>query len=219
MSMRVRKPITAELVGGKGNRQRLWDAIRRLGIDCTWRRREVCKAANVHDSAAETYLQGLEAAGYIALDRIDPSERVRGTAKGVHYYRLVRDAGAEAPRVTRDGKPVTQGLRQEQMWRALRMIKADTNARELAAHASSSTAPVSAVAAEDYLRTLQVAGYLDITREQPAREGGYRYRLKPARNTGPRPPMICRTQAVYDPNEHRVVWQREVTEEDCLYGR
>jgi hypothetical protein len=41
-----------------------------------------------------------------------------------------------------------------------------------------------------------------------------RFRFNPARNTGPRPPMIQRTKAVYDPNLGQVVWQEE-PDHDC----
>ena len=60
--------------------------------------------------------------GYIARD---PAPVPRG---GTIKWHFVRDNGAEAPRVRRDGSPVTQDLGQEQMWRALRMLRGDINA-------------------------------------------------------------------------------------------
>lgn len=220
----------SELVGGKGNRQRLWEAMRaRRGQ--TWTRYDICRAANVDDRTAESYFQGLLAAEIIVIAEViadvpvaGRSSRHRGAIKGVRQYKLVKDTGAEAPRVNRKGKAVTQGLAQEQMWRTLRLLKCDCNARELAAHASTGTVPVAHAAAADYLRTLAAAGYLECTREQrhnPNLRGGsqgMRYRLKITRDTGPRPPMICRTHAVFDANENRIVWQPEITDEDAIYG-
>ena len=45
-----------------------------------------------------------------------------------------------------------------------------------------------------------------------------RYRL--IRNTGPRPPMVQRIDAIYDPNLGAVVWTRQdITEEEAIYGK
>jgi hypothetical protein len=217
-----RKPAVLEMIGGKGNRQRLWDAIRHHGTETTWTKREVCKAARVDDETANSYFQGLKAAGYIEIDSHSKTDRHRGVVQGVRSYRLVRDIGAEAPRLRRNGEPVTQGLAQEQMWRTLRMLKGDINPRELAAHATTTAATVCESAARDYLQSLHLAGYLTITRAEDkhaiAGTGTRRYQLNPQRNTGPRPPMVCRTSAVFDPNENRIVWQKPVTEEDAIYG-
>jgi hypothetical protein len=214
----TRKPITDELVGGKGRRQRIWEFIRNQRG--SWSRDAIYIALKINDATSETYLLGLLAAGYIALADTQPERKTKATC----LYVLVRDAGAEAPRVTRDGKPVTQGLAQEQMWRTLRLLKGDIDARELSIHASTNQVKVAETAARDYLINLDAAGYLEVTQEcshNPKRAKGNlrRYRLKASRNTGPRPPMVCRTHAVYDPNEHRIVWQPELTEEDAIYGR
>lgn len=218
-----RKNVALEMVGGKGKRQRLWEEIRsRKGK--TWTRAELCDKTRINDGTADTYLACLLAGGIIDVDHVDEPV-YRGVAKGKVHYRLVRDVGAEAPRLNKKGEPVTQGLAQEQMWRTLRLLKTDCNARELAAHASTPSVVVAASAASDYLQMLDAAGYLDCTREHhhhPGKRGGIqakRYRLKPVRNTGPRPPMVCRTKAVFDPNENRIVWQPVVTEEDAIYGR
>ncbi len=202
-----RKPAHLELVGGKGPRQRIWDLIRarRDGFTAS----EVTPG-DVPVATARTYLQSLLAGGHIAL----VGELVRFEAC---RWRLVVDAGAEAPRVRRDGTPVTMGLAQEQMWRTLRMLKGDTCARELAAHASTPEIPVRESAAADYLNHLHHASYMECTRPHvKGRAGRARYRL--ISNTGPRPPMVCRADAVYDPNLGKTVWVRSVTEEDAIYG-
>lgn len=217
-----RKPIT-EHIGGKGPRQHIWEAIRTLvaaGYEAfdendiyrtlPGKVRLVVKEDNVRD-----YRTGLVAAGILAL--VAP----RVARRSLATYRLVKDEGIEAPRVRRDGTRVTQGLAQEQMWRTLRMVSADTNGHELAAHASTPAIPVAEVAARDYLQVLFHAGYLICTKEgKGTGKGGIqaRFRLKPARNTGPRPPMVCRTRVVYDPNEDKVVWSPVVTDEDAIHG-
>ena len=212
-----RKPVT-EYIGGKGPRQLIWEAIRaRAGSE--WTRYQIARAADVEDSTVKTYLQALEKAGIIGRAS---EERISNVASEISYL-LVRDEGLEAPRLRRDGSRVTQGFAQEAMWRALRIVPGDLNAIELAWHASTVDNPVAPSSAEHYLSSLNLAGYLICTQigrglGKPGKGMPARYRLKPARNTGPRPPMICRTKVVYDPNEDKVVWAPFVTDEDAIYG-
>lgn len=203
-----RKPAHLELAGGKGPRQRIWDEIRKT-------RSEPFEVAAVTPGSvpldtARTYVRSLCKAGYLGDVQVIASNRA--------HYILIRDAGLEAPRVRRDGSPVTMGLAQEQMWRTLRLLAGDTNSRELAAHASTPEVPVSPVAAADYLRTLHCANYLQCTKEgKGTGRGGILARYRLISNTGPRPPMVCRADALYDPNLGATVWVRPVTEEDALY--
>lgn len=210
-----RKPITT-YAGGKGPRQLIWEAIRARTED--WTRYQIARAADVEDNTLNTYMQALLKAGIVEK----ASETRISNVATEATYRLVRDEGLEAPRLRRDGSRVTQGLAQEQMWRTLRLLQCDTNARELAAHAASSEVPVTESAAEHYLAALHTAGYLACTREgkglgRAGRGQQARYRLLPARNTGPRPPMVCKLHVVYDANEDRVVHAPTVTDEDAIY--
>lgn len=212
-----RKPITT-YAGGKGPRQRIWEAIRaEQGV--AWTRYHIARATGVEDATLTTYVQALHKAGIV--EKVGEAPIGNLAAEG--QWRLARDEGLEAPRLRRDGSRVTQGLAQEAMWRTLRLIKDDTNARELAAHAGTGAIPVADGSAKDYLLALFHAGYLIRTRAgkglgKPGKGLPARYRLNPARNTGPRPPMICRTKVVYDPNEDKVVWAPMVTDEDAIYG-
>ena len=207
----ARKPVNLELAGGKGLRQRIWERIRaRRGKDFS-----LAEITIGHEvvSTVRDYIRGLEAAGHIAVTR----EYSLHTAK---RWKLVRDNGVEAPRVRRDGTPVTMGLAQEQMWRALRMLKSDTNARELAAHASTPQIPVAESAAGDYLRNLCQASYLECTQEGKGRgRGGIQARFRLVKNTGPRPPMVQRVDAIFDPNLGAVVWIKPISEETAIYGK
>lgn len=216
-----RKPIT-ELIGGKGNRQHIWEAIRSLSPTLeSFTDRDIWSALPqavreaIDKPIISDYRKCLVAASILKVER-------EHTARTTAAFSLVKDEGIEAPRVRRDGSRVTQGLAQEQMWRTLRMLTADTNGRELAAHASTPAIPVSEMAALDYLIVLNAAGYLIRTKEgKGTGKGGVqaRYRLKASRNTGPRPPMVCRTKVVYDPNEDKVVYTPRVTDEDATYGK
>jgi hypothetical protein len=213
----ARKPAPLELAGGKGLRQRIWDRMRKIKADGAFGINDLLVGDEIESIAtAREYLAGLLRAGFIAIS-------VPRAGNRPALYRLVHDIGAEAPRVRKDGTPVTLGLAQEQMWRTLCMLGGDINARELAAHASTDAVPVRESAACDYLRNLYKAGYL---RQTAAGKGigrgrggtGVQSRYRLVRHTGPRPPMICRAHAVYDPNLDRVVWRDAVTEEDAIYG-
>lgn len=210
-----RKPAPIELAGGKGLRQRLWDRIRAA-------REPFAVADLLHggedESTAREYITGLFNARYLGVVR---AAVIRGSAdqRCPALYSLVRDVGAEAPRVRRDGTPVTQGMAQEQMWRTLRMMRGDINARELAAHASTPQVPVSPIAANDYLRHLRAAGYLAETMHgQGTGRGGVQSRYRLRLDTGPRAPMVCRAHCLYDPNRDETILLRNANEEDAIYG-
>ena len=211
-----RKPIHLEMRGGKGPRQRIWEVIRGDGlvvVGGTFTITQVCLAARVEEHQARDYCTGLERAGYIARD---PAPVPRG---GTVTWHFVRDNGAEAPRVRRDGSPVTQGLGQEQMWRALRMLRgSDINARELAAHASTPAVAVKESTAGAYLRALAAAGYLTVTAQGKGKgQGGVLARYRLSRDAGPKPPMVTRCDGVFDPNVG-TLWVQPVTEEGLIYG-
>lgn len=207
----ARKPAHLELAGGKGLRQRLWERMR------AWKGAFGYADITVGAECVETvrdYVLGLERAGFLAVAK--PAGH-----RTPKLWRLAHDVGAEAPRVRRDGTPVTMGLGQEQMWRTLRLLDGDVNAIELAAGASTPQIPVRESAAADYLHNLHRAGYLTETRKgHGTGRGGVRSRYRLAQDTGPRPPMVGRTRVVYDPNLGRVVWHdAAVTEEEIIYGR
>lgn len=218
----ARKPVTT-YAGGIGPRQMIWNAIRSMAHS----KRPVftdlqvivfveeAHAVTLHPDTVRDYRKNLIAAGIL---RVVGSKRVgRHT---VHSFELITDEGLDAPRVRRDGSRVTQGLAQEQMWRTLRMTKGDINGRELAAHASTSTVPVVESAAKDYLAHLHAAEYLLCTEAGKGIGcGGKLARYRLIRNTGPKPPMVQKTDAIYDPNLDEVVWVRPVNEETAIYGR
>ena len=216
----ARKPVTA-YAGGQGPRQRIWNAIRLLNrqSDEPFSEHRIWGATvgsqtDIELSAVRDYRRCLIAAGILEQVTQPEHRYVEAT------YRLAVDEGVEAPRLRKDGSRVTQGLAQEQMWRTLRTIKGDTNARELAAHASTSQIAVAESAAKDYIKNLLIAGYLVVT--DGAKGVGRRNRLARYRlikNTGPRPPMVQKTDAIYDPNLDEVVWVRPVNEETAIYGR
>lgn len=209
-----RRPAQMEMVGGKGSRQRAWEAIRKHAgafICC-----QIARRAKVEPDTLYTYLLSLQRAGFVECEKQEGAVSVLTSAK----WTLIRDNGIEAPRLTRDGKPVTQGLGNEAMWRSMRII-GEFNTTELAAHAATSGIKVSEETAKTYIGDLKKAGYLTVVAEVRSRGFGKgnvqaRYRLAPGKYTGPRPPMIQRTKSVYDPNLGKVVWQEEPVNDDDL---
>lgn len=204
-----RKPAHLEMVGGKSKRQRMWEAIRAHRQHFVLL--EIARIADADLDTTKTYLQALEKGGFIVL--LNPT-------RGGHdekRWQLVQDNGLEAPRLTKAGKPVVQGLSNEQMWRTMRIVKHDFNARELAGLASTATVTVNVDAAKKYLKHLADAGYLTVVSLGKGRgQGGVqsRYQFNQQRYSGPRPPMIQRTKSVYDPNLGKVVWQQETDDDE-----
>lgn len=196
-----RKRIDLEMQGTKGNRQRIWEAIRvnPEGFKIFG----LTRCADVSDITLRRYLRALLKGGYL--------EVVSGTKLDDQILRLLKDVGAEAPAIKNDGGVNVAGQGTEAMWRSLRIL-GELNAVELAEQASAvvKTTPETA---KSYLKWLNRAGYLVVVdRGGPGRHA--RYRLTQSKNTGPRPPMIQKIGQVFDPNLGEVVFRQPAKEYD-----
>lgn len=183
-------------------RQAIWEEIRKKG-DWAFTSTELDIALEA--SSIRDYLTGLCKAGYLEA----VSKGKRGES---NVYRLVNDCGVDAPRVRKDGTPVTQGQGRQQMWNSMRIIKQFT-AADLAFNATTDELKVAENEARDYCKMLCHAGYLKvITQGKPGHKAGTgsrsRYMLIPTMWTGPQSPQIQRTRQVYDPNLKKVIWNR-----------
>jgi len=204
----ARSSAEMEMTGGKSPRQRVWDVIRKCpaAIDP----RNIKTAAAVSESVVRDYLRALSNGGYIEV----VTEAHVNKLCVRRIYRLVRDCGVEAPRLTKSGEEVKQGSVNEAMWSTLRrMFKAESvDYRQLAAFASTKLNPVPEGTAKAYVLALAAAGYLECV--QPANNGrnsaAARYRLRAEMESGRRAPMIQRTKTVFDPNWNKVVWAEKV---------
>lgn len=185
----ARQPINE--ISALQTREALWAVIRTVGRPFTAtevRHQTRCSAGQVGE-----YLKGLLAAGILALDY---DAKAPGNPPGTaHRYTLARDMGVDAPRVRRDGSLVTQGSGRDNMWQTMRALKRFT-AFDLHLFAATDDHPIALNEAEYYCRFLALAGYL------VKAAGSYRLVMV----HGPKPPMIQRVKAVYDPNLGRVVW-------------
>jgi hypothetical protein len=191
-----RKPADLQMLGGKSNRQRIWEALRkrRDGVSVY----DLARAAEVDDGTVLTFLRCLIAGDYVLR---------HGKSYSTATYTLKKDVGAEAPRLNRDGTLNTQGQGVEAMWRSLRIL-GELDAADLAVSAGASGVEVSLNTARSYLAWLTKAGYVRQigTSYRGAHGGLNRYRLCPQHNTGPLPPMIQRVGQVFDPNLGKVVF-------------
>lgn len=170
-------------------RQAVWEAIRTFGEFTV---RQLREETTLNIETVREYVIGLENAGYIErtdfLVKFEP-----------HRWRLIKDIGHEAPRVRKDGTPVTSGKGRENMWNAMRIMRVFT-ARELAVAARTPDCHVKESTAADYAKHLWHAGYL-----RKNEDGSYR--MLPTAYTGPKAPMIQRTKVVWDPNQNKIRWR------------
>lgn len=174
-------------------RQAIWDWIRAWHGSFTVN--DILMAVRLEPSSVNEYLTGLcnSPEKYLTA-RKNPSRGV------LTQYVLNNDTGHDAPRVRKDGTPVTMGQGRLQMWNAMQVLKVFTP-RDLAFNASTDTHTVAESEAKTYCAALCKAGYL-------VGLAGQRYSLIPTMWTGPHPPQIQRTKQVYDPNLKKVVWAR-----------
>lgn len=182
----------ARLLIDKSNpgRDMLWAAMRSRGEDA-FSVSEIAGSTGANTKTARDYCNGLTAAGYLKADPPSAGQPAR--------WRLVRDIGHEAPRVRRDGTPVTQGNVNEQLWRGMYILKEFTYLDLI----ETASVEIPVETAKAYCKMLLATGYLRVLRKaDPAKNCVARYRL--IRNNGPKPPQVQRVKRVYDPNSREV---------------
>lgn len=192
----MRRPARLERAGPLTPRDRIWSAIRALQEFSV---ADVMHLSEVRDDTALSYLRALERAQYVEAA---PSSHYAARRREFRRYRLVRDVGAHAPRVTADGEPVRQGRGREAMWNYMRRAREDFSWRDVAYFASTPETRIAPDEAQYYCRALERAGYLRIV--SPSRGGRngtpVRYRFAAGRDTGPRAPIVTRAKEVMDAN-------------------
>jgi len=207
---RGRKPV--ELISAAGYitpQDAVWKAIRELkkfSIDTLERNISKKAVEEINSSTVESYITRLRRGGYIEI-----IDKEKGRYKGVttrFIYKLINDTGVRAPRLKKDGTASTQGRGRENMWRAMKMLNT-FNRVELCEVASVNGVVVKEASAIDYITHLHKAGYLRrVNKCNCALGEKARYQLLKSKNTGALPPMIQRTNQVFDPNINAVVWRQ-----------
>ncbi len=173
----------------------VWIEIRKLQV---FTAAEIHKSTDIHRRTVADYIRRLEAGGYVE--------------KHVSYedtlqFKLMRDAGVHAPRLKKNGDPVTQGGGNANLWRSMRMLKVFTP-QDLALHSTNETVEVSAETARLYCGILLKAQYLRVLRKAVPGKHQAQYRF--IRDTGPQSPQVQRVKQVFDPNIQEVTYYPEV---------
>lgn len=188
----MRKPIELEVKGLQTPRERIWRSL----LDCKHHTLDAFTVDDVHGDVIPTvkrgavvdYFKALEAGGWIERTG-EGGEVIQGCSRTSIVFKLLKRTH-EAPRLTKTGQPVTQGVATLAMWRCMRVMKV-FNAAELALAATVGDCQVSPFSASDYIKHLTAAGYL-----KPAGKGQW----KLIRNTGPHAPAITKRKVVFDRN-------------------
>lgn len=205
-----RKQVHLRPAGFLNAREAAWAAMREL---TQFTVEDLERKTKENNRTIGTYLSALIKAGYVEIVGHDTRrlpKKDRYAVKNMKHpaiYRLIKDQGVEAPRVQRDGSPVTQGRGRENMWITMKILHA-FDWHELAVESSIDDVTVAPFEAKDYVLHLHKAGYLQLLRKSKPGTAA-RYRLIPSQFTGPKPPMIQRIKQVYDPNLGQVVWPKD----------
>jgi hypothetical protein len=178
-----------------------WSVIRKLDDAGSWSVHDVHQQTSARERATiANFVARLVAAG-MAVDTGE-TRRVREKhGRPGPLYRLSGPKPARAPRLRRDGTPASQGRGQQQMWNVMRgsLGRDGFTFHDLALWGSTDTVVVATATAKKYVQHLADAGYLLALRKGTTGKAAL-WRLKPAMNTGPRPPLILAAKIVYDPN-------------------
>lgn len=203
----MRRPAKLERAGALTPRDRIWAAVRSFGRAASFSVAEIMVLSEQRADTVLSYFAGLRKAEYIERsgEALRPTARPR---RECALFWLNRDVGVEAPRVTADGAPVTQGVGRDQMWRSMRVLKS-FDCRALAAAASTEQHAVAVDEATTYLRLLSRAGYLRLDRKGTGRARAI-YSFVRSRDTGPRAPLITRDKSVMDGNTGVVVYESRI---------
>lgn len=209
----ARKPARLERAGALTPRDRMWSAIRALQ---SFSALEVQFLVNlrahrlelVHVDSVVSYLEGLKRATPTYV--VELPEAPGRTRSELRLYELVRDVGVEAPRVNRDGRPVTQGLANELLWGAMKVLREFDHgelAETVAERARAAGITVAEETAKTYCTHLARAGYLALVAPAVGGKGAAkaRYRFNRAMNSGPRAPLITKAKEVMDANTGAIV--------------
>lgn len=203
MSIQLELTVTAGKPIYRGH-DHYWSVIRDLGKnDSHFTVREVALRSNDRDDySISDFVKRLAKADYIEVVDTEKVPIDRGGYCTQYVYRLLKRPSA-TPIINRDGSHGTQGLRNQQMWNAMRLLP-QFDKHELGVAATIPETEVSSVTAGSYAKRLAAAGYLQILRPGGANLTRI-WRLKPSMNTGPRAPKILATKVVWDQNRSEIV--------------
>lgn len=177
-----------ELTKPRNSRQLIWQILRN-NRECFFSVDEIAEETGCVFETVYIYLRSLYRGGFLEIKRGSRFSRRM-------CYRLLRDAGVEAPRLREDGSACS-GTATEAMWRTMKILK-QFDIDILVAHVRM-THKISRKTANQYTLALERAGYL-------ANIGTQRYkRFKLLKNTGSQAPQLMAVAEIYDPNINEIV--------------
>lgn len=191
-----KKPAHLAMTGSKLPRQQVWEALRTLAkSNVALTTYNISRRSGQDDEAVRDYLRALGKAGI--------TRQLKAMGRDA-LWELVKDEGAEAPRVNKRGERQPPEA-VECIWRALR-IMGSLSAAEAAEQAAAGGASISEHGARVYLQGLALAGYVSREGGTPGKPG--RFTLVSGRDSGPLHPIYqrCSYEQIYDPNLGQVVW-------------
>lgn len=181
--------------------EEMWFAIRdipnyRAGFTAA----DLARVSGAKKEATEFYLGKLARQGR--------AERLGTTTDKQAVYAVLR-VGVEPVVLDDSGQPSRDYTRRHALWNAMRILKKFT-VRDLWTNVRESNPLTQAMVAK-YVTRLHAAGYLaDL--EGDGRFGDPEYALRPAMNTGRRPPRLCEAELIFDPNKQAFFGTAEARE-------
>jgi len=176
-------------------RDGIWKLIRENRDSFTIRVLLDCKA---HRKTVTDYIKCLIKAGIV--EEIDPIEKAKA-------YRLIKDYGAEAPRVRVDGSIILNVSAVNNMWRTIRMQNAPFTYKDLALFAATDDCPIADNTAKTYLGFIQHLPCIRVLPHKKGLPGLAKYAFVRSKDIGPKAPQIQKTKRLFDPNTKKVVWE------------
>lgn len=147
------KTSTLIVTGTKEPRQKMWEAMRHLRPGFTVN--DIARQSCGRSADISRYIQALIKAGVVKLVEAPQGAT---TSRG-KVFALVRDEGADHPRLNNKGERTFDHLATENIWRTLRILGGQLTVQDIAQTASAGAVSVSVVKVRQYLNALADAGY------------------------------------------------------------
>lgn len=181
--------------------EEMWFAIRdipnyRAGFTAA----DLARVSGAKREATEFYLAKLARQGR--------AERLGTTTDQQAVYAVLR-VGVEPVVLEVNGQPSRDYTRRHALWNAMRILKKFT-VRDLWTNVRDDN-PVTQAMVAKYVTRLHAAEYLDII-EIDKRNDDPVFHLRPAMNTGRRPPRLCEAELIFDPNKQAFYGTAEARE-------
>lgn len=201
MALRLTVKRTEPLYRGQ---EHFWRVARTLGADGKAFTASAIASVSQepHLSTITTWLRRLHTAGILANEGTSISPR---SGRPETSWRLLQSPEA-LPVIGRDGSLQRPRSVRQQMWNVMRgpTGRSGFTFADLVAFGSTDDLAVKSITAKSFIQELRRGGYL-LTLDDGGPAKPAIYKLRPAMNTGPLPPMTMRAKLVYDQNRSQIM--------------